>query len=141
MITINVIGLDETLANLDKLPDTLRTELSATLERGAQTFVRNAKRDAPVNMGVLRNEITYEKIGEMTFNVVSGANYSPYMEWGTITRVRVPGELAEYASQFKGRGIRKTGGISPHPYFFIQTPIVEEQLNDEVPKVLDDIKL
>lgn len=141
VININVIGLNELQGKLSRLPQEMRTKVSATLEVGAQTFVRNAKRDAPVNFGVLRNLISYAKTGELTFEVISGAKYSPYLEWGTITKVSVPEELVGYAIQFKGRGIRKSGGISPRPYFFPQVKPTEKLLNESIPKVLDEIKL
>ena len=141
MITLNVIGLNETLAKLGQLPKEIEQEVSAVLESGAQLFVRNAKRDAPVNFGVLRNEISYFKENPLSFNVVSGAHYSPYLEWGTITKVSVPAELADYAIQFKGKGIRKNGGIYPRPFFFRQISPTEKYLNEAIPKVLDQIKL
>lgn len=142
MINLNIIGLDETIARLDKLQSgELKTELSGILESGAQQFVALAKRDAPVNFGVLRNEITYSKVADLTFEVASNAYYSPYMEWGTINHVNVPGELADYAIQFKGKGIRKNGGIVPRPFFFKQTPLVEKYLNETVQAFLNGIQL
>lgn len=142
MITLNVIGLDETIAKLDKLASSeLKTELSGILESGAQRFVAGAKRAAPVNFGVLRNEISYEKLGDLNFEVVSNAYYSPYLEWGTITHVNVPGEYADYAAQFKGNGIRKTGGIYPHPYFFPQAPLTEKYLTEAIQSFINGIKL
>lgn len=144
MITLNVIGLNETIARLEKLAnEELKKELSAILETGAQQFVRNAKRDAPVNFGVLRNEISYAKINDLTFECVSGASYSPYMEWGTITKFQKPADMdeAEYAALFKGKGIRKTGGITPRRFFFKQTPLVEKYLNNAITDYLNRIKI
>lgn len=141
MITIDVKGLKDLQANLSKLPEILKAELSGQLERGAQLFVRNAKRDAPVDFGFLRNQISYAKTSDFSFTVVSGSKYSPYLEWGTITRVQVPVELADYAIQFKGKGIRKTGGIYPHPYFFKQQIPVKIELEKSVQAMLKDLKL
>lgn len=141
MITIGVKGLDRVKANLAKLKNDSKVELEAILERGARTFVRNAKRDAPVDLGVLRNEITYFPAAPFQYTVVSGAKYSPYLEWGTITKVNVPGELAEYASQFKRRGIRKTGGIYPRPFFFKQSGPVQLQLERDIETLLNSLDL
>lgn len=141
MITIDIKGLKELQAKLDKLPKIIEQELSGVLERGAQVFVRNAKRDAPVDFGFLKNLISYAKAGELSFQVVSGSKYSPYLEWGTITRVSVPEELAGYAIQFKGKGIRKNGGIFPHPYFFKQQIPVKAEMEKNIDAILKDLKL
>ncbi len=87
------------------------------------------------------------------------------MEWGTKTKVKVPADIATYASQFRGGGssggnvklkifewMKRVGipperqyfvfisiitkGISPHPFFFIQRPIVEKALFTGVNNIL-----
>jgi HK97 gp10 family phage protein len=141
MVTIEVKGLKELQANVNKLPQRLKQETSGVLERGAQLFVRNAKRDAPVDFDFLRNLISYAKTGELKFTLISGSKYSPYLEWGTITRVSVPTELASYAIQFKGKGIRKNGGIFPHPYFYKQQIPVKIEMEKNLEPILKDIKL
>lgn len=143
MITVEVKGLRELQAKMEKLEPEFKKEVSATVERGVQLFVRNAKRDAPVNFGFLRNSISYfptskgEVIG---FEVVSGANYSPYMEWGTIKKVSVPAELSGYAAQFKGKGIRKNGGIFPRPFFFKQVPLAKTEIEKGILAILKSMK-
>lgn len=128
MVKVNIIGLDALQKRFAQMPNNLKTQASAAVTRGAQLWVRNAKRDAPVDLGVLRNSITHYSIGPLTQEIVSGAKYSAYLEWGTITRVSVPGELQFYAVMFKGRGIRKSGGIYPHPYFFKQKPLAQAEI-------------
>lgn len=129
---VNIVGLKELQDKYKKMPENLQKEVKGIIEDGAKTFVRYAKRDAPVDMGVLRNSISYLPIGKLSYDIVSGAKYSAYLEWGTITKVSVPGELAAYASQFKGKGLRKTGGIFPHPYFFRQIPLIKKQLENDI---------
>jgi HK97 gp10 family phage protein len=152
MITLNVIGLDKLIADIDRLPAMLKAEAAAVVENGAKTFVQLAKRDAPVRTtpvlktggtfgSNLKQMISYFPSGQLSFTVVSGAKYSPYLEWGTITKVSVPGELAEYALQFKGRGLKKNGGILPHPFFFKQTTPVKAQLEKQLALILKDAKL
>jgi len=144
---VNIIGLDKVIAKFDKIPEQLQREIRGVVENGAKTFERNAKRDAPVNKekdgGNLRQQITYYPLvsdkTKTTFEIVSGAKYSAYLEWGTITRVQVPAELQGYAIQFKGKGLRKTGGIIPQPYFFKQTPLVKKQIEADVRQVLDSL--
>ena len=141
LLTLDLKGFNEVMSNLEKMDDNLKKEVSATLERGAQLFVRNAKRDAPVDHGVLRNGISYFQEGPLSFTVSSNAKYSAYLEWGTIKRVSVPEELASYAIQFKGRGIRKNGGIFPHPFFFKQQGVVKQSIEQGIEALLKDLKL
>lgn len=145
VIKINVIGLKEEQAKLLKATSTIKKEVAAVIEAGAKEFVRNAKRSAPVNKlqggGNLRQMISYYPMGgdSLTRTVVSGAKYSPYIEWGTITRVNVPAELQAYAMQFRGRGIKKRGGIFPHPFFFPFVPVVRTWIEPRVKAVLDSL--
>jgi hypothetical protein len=57
------------------------------------------------------------------------------VEWGTITKVSVPQELQAYAIQFKGKGIRKTGGMIPRPFFFQHRGPVMAELQKNLKQV------
>lgn len=132
----------------------------------AKTWEERAKLAAPHDQGRLRSEIRGDKTGPMRAEVVSPVDYSPYIEWGTKTRVSVPAELQAYAQQFrtKGSGDAKrmiyawlarvgvpkdrqwivfisiiTKGIHPHPFFFVQKPIVEKQFLGDLRLILSDI--
>jgi hypothetical protein len=80
---------------------------------------------APVNFGFLRASIGTNATGAgMEAEVWAGGSgigvnvhYAPYVEFGTGKGVSVPNELAEYAIQFKGKGIRKVNNRA-QPYFF-----------------------
>jgi hypothetical protein len=119
-------------------------------------FVDRAQDAAPINVGVLKGQITSTQLAEMDWKVTSGADYSAFIEFGTRSRVQVPADLAQYAQQFKGgngggdaktaiyewcrlKGIDEknwwwifikimTVGINPHPFFFIQREPVYKQL-------------
>lgn len=136
-VSIEIEGLDKLIKKLGAVPNALKLEIDAELDQSARGFMTNAAQAAPVDTGFLRNQITFAKLGEMSYEVVSGARYSGFLEWGTITRVRVPAELQAYASQFKGKGLRKTGGIAPHPFFFIQIPKAQADLNKNLNKVIE----
>jgi hypothetical protein len=114
--------------------------------------------------GGLAGGIIHEKIKTGEWQVTSKANYSAYVEWGTKTRVQVPAELSAYAISFKGGGgqgdLKKfifawcgRKGIAPnlwwpifisiarfgvhaHPFFFIQMPIIEKELFENVKRIL-----
>lgn len=141
MVKVNIIGLDKVKANLSKMSTQLKTEVKATVEAGAKTFVRNAKRDAPKDFGQLAGSISYFPVSDLKFEIVSAKEYSPYVEWGTITRVSVPAEYQSYAIQFKGRGLRKSGGMYPHPYFFKQVPLVKMQIETGVKAIFNSKNL
>jgi hypothetical protein len=66
----------------------------------------DAKRFAVVDHSGLKNSIhsvTNMDKG-LTGEVVVGVSYGPYIEFGTGSKVVVPGELKNYAMQFKGAG-------------------------------------
>jgi HK97 gp10 family phage protein len=143
MVKVEVKGLRELQAKLSSLEPKVSTEVRGVVENGAKVMVRNAKRDAPVNFGVLRNEISYYPTSTgktIGFEVVSGARYSAYVEWGTITKVSVPAELQAYALEFKGRGLRKNGGMFPRPFFFKQIPVAKSQIEKGITEIIKSIK-
>ena len=101
-----------------------------------------AVKSVPVNHGRLKNGISAK--GSTNLNsttpsaeVYSYINYSPFMEWGTIERVKVPSYLQNYAMQFKGRGLRKRGGVFPRPFFFIHQAAIEAELKQRLKEVFD----
>lgn len=131
-VTIKIDGLDKLKKQLGSFPQHIKQEVDAELAAASNEFVNRAVLAAPVDVGILRHGISFERKKEMEYEVISSAHYSAYMEWGTITKVKVPSELSAYASQFKGRGVRKTGGIAPRPFFFVQIPFVEKFLNQNL---------
>lgn len=139
MVKVDIIGFDEFEKRVKAASKKVANEIAHEVTVAGDLFVRNAKRDAPADLGQLRGGISNQKIADMTTEVSSVAKHSPYIEWGTITRVSVPGELMEYAAQFKGRGIRKNGGIFPRPFFFKQIPIIREKFRQNIKNILDRI--
>jgi hypothetical protein len=121
-VTIQVKGFEELQKKLGKFPENLSIELDAGLGNVAQEYETKAAEAVPIDTGFLKTHITALKVSHLNYEVVSGAPYSAYVEFGTITRVVVPSDLVEYAAQFKGRGIRKTGGMYPQPFFFPHLP-------------------
>jgi hypothetical protein len=97
--------------------------------------------------------------------VISAAEYSAYMEWGTKTLARVPAELSTYAAQFKGGGkggdakkmiyawCARVGvpkelwyfvflkimrvGVRPQPYFFVHKPVIQNQLVNDLKQIIE----
>lgn len=138
---INIAGVKELQARLNNVSKEVHKEVLGEIKDAAQKWVAFSKRDAPIDFGKLRQNITADISPSWGASVISNAKYSPFIEWGTITKVDVPGELAEYAIQFKGRGIRKNGGIIPRPFFFKQRAVIEKMLIKNINNVLDNTKL
>lgn len=76
----------------------------------------------PKMFGVLRNSISLKYGTEgLAVRVDSNVNYAPYVEFGTKSKVEVPPELAEYASQFrseKRKDSPESGGVKAQPFLY-----------------------
>lgn len=165
MTTVTLTGWKEFEAKAKGLSKVLFAEIDGEVEDAARIWASGAKRDAPKDQGFLAGQISSRKTAMMQAETTSNANYSAYMEWGTKTRVQIPPDLQSYAAQFRGGtnqgnakkmvfawmdrvGIPKERqwitflsiiikGIRPHPFFFIQRPIVQSQLNKNVQAILN----
>lgn len=167
--TFKLKGFEQLQRRLKELPKELQNKVAGELEDGAKRMVQGAKRDAPGDQGLLRGEITHFAVGPLTFMVVSGADYSGYVEFGTRSRVQIPAGLEEYAAEVKlQKGIsslsakeaiygwckRKgidpklwfpiyrslmTKGMHPHPFFFKQLARVEPEIIKNVQRILDSL--
>ena len=141
---INIEGINEYASSLNENAEAFKRNVKALVEVAAKDWVSKAKRSAPKDKGGsgLAGAITYYPEGEteesVGYNIVAQKTYAPYQEWGTIEHVSVPGELAEYAAQFKGRGIRKRGGIRPRSFFFIHQNTIIETLRQRIENLKKD---
>jgi hypothetical protein len=132
---IKLEGWKEFQAKLSDLPNDVIEQADGFVVSAANQWAEMAINDAPVDKGFLRKEIHAVEKGNMEAEVVSPKEYSAYVEWGTGSRVSVPAGLKEYALQFKGT--RVTIGRYPHPFFFIQKPIIEKELLANLKKLLE----
>jgi hypothetical protein len=163
-VSIQVEGLDRLIKKLGRIPDAVSAEIDAELSAVANEFMNRARGDAPVDQGLLINSITVNPLKVMDYEVVSGADYSAYVEFGTKSKVQIPADLAAYAAQFKGA--KSTGdakqmiyawckrvgieekywfavyvkimrdGIRPHPFFFKQLPQAQADINKNLKEVV-----
>jgi phage gpG-like protein len=134
VIKVELNGYKELSRKLGKLAGEFEREVDAEVEDVAKLFVSDAVHSA-VEQGIfdtgrLVGAIRHEKVAPMAYNVIASVHYAAYHEWGTITQVSVPAGLESYAVMFKGRGIKKTGGIYPRPFFFVQMPQAMERMRD-----------
>ena len=131
--TIELNGLNETLKRIEKAGGNVVTEVDAEINSGVVDIERDAVRLAPVDKGFLRGAISWKRNARLNYEVVAQTKYAPYVEFGTITKVEIPAGLEGYAAQFKGKGIKKTGGMRARPFLF---PAFRANL----PKIIDRIQ-
>lgn len=120
-------------ARLDKIADDLPNELGRTAfhaQAYAQSNVKKPPLKGPNITGNLKNMIMAQKTPEGGV-LESKAKYSPYVEFGTGGRVDLKeltllGIPESYASQFKGKGIKKVN-LPSRPFFF---PAVRKALKE-----------
>lgn len=98
----------------------------------------NAKAFAPVDKAGIKSSIRPYNKG-MSGEVVVGAEYGPYQEFGTGTKVQVPSELRDYAMQFKGKGIRQVN-MRAQPYLYPAFFLNRDKFIKDMDRRIDKIK-
>jgi len=165
-MAITLQGFKEFENKLKNLPKDVKKEVGGETFAAAKNWEKRAKIAAPKDQGRLVGQIKGSQIGELASNVSVNVDYAPYEEWGTKSKVNVPPELASYAATFRGGGpgggnarrmiyawMDRVGipkerqwfvfisiivkGIRPHPFFFIQAPIVEKEFIKNVKNILE----
>jgi len=104
----------------------------------AHEIEADAKRLAPVKDGFLRNQIFTQEVDPLNYEIVAGAYYSAYMEFGTGGLVEVPEEMKEIAIQFKGKGIREVN-IMPRPFLYPSFVKGRKQYLEDLTDLLNDL--
>jgi HK97 gp10 family phage protein len=91
--------LEKKLADLNsKIANDIAKEMSASTLK----IERDAKRNAPVNLGTLRQSIHATSKDKLTHYVEVGVSYGAYVEFGTGGKVSIPSGYQDYAATFKG---------------------------------------
>ena len=67
-----------------------RKKLSQVVRKAAFDIEAQAKANAPVDTGALRNSIQAETTGELEGEVGVGVEYGPYVEFGTVKTAPQP---------------------------------------------------
>lgn len=101
-------------------------ETKQDLEAWGRTVEFRAKKFAPVDLGKLRQSITYESINNGNGAMVSvNVPYAAFVEFGTGAGVLIPQGWEEIAAQFKGSG-KRTVSMPAQPYLYpamqLETP-------------------
>jgi hypothetical protein len=133
--------------NLVELFEGVTDKMKIELQQwGAQTVldIRN-NANFPFDTGALNRSVNGQyKETEFgaTYIIDAGSRYAAYQEFGTILKFD-PSYTSElgltsYASQFKGKGIIKTGGVPARRYFFRPVRRKFEELLKTLNKTLND---
>lgn len=138
-ITIDLSQFEPVLKKFATLSQDLQDEIDAEIRDASETFAGLAKNAAPGRTGRLRGSIRSAPTGApLSYEVFAQTTYAAYQEWGTIEHVNVPPDLVDVAIKYKGRGIRKTGGVTPKHYFFSQRALVIPKLTERLNAVIND---
>jgi len=124
------------LKYLKGLEDDILLIVKAEIEDSLLKIESEATKKVAVDTGALKNSIQTKPIKKTKTSVEGGvfvgAEYAPYIEFGTGTEVEVPSELSQFAKQFKGKGLKKVNLLA-RPFFY---PEVFKQRN-ELPKNIE----
>lgn len=108
-ISINVGDLKALQKRIGNIPKQIEQEVDVEMAQIAKEYEAKAVRSAPVDEGFLKGQISMKRNGLMDYEVVSGAFYSPYVEWGTKNKAKVPDDLTAYAEQWRNKKVTKDG--------------------------------
>jgi HK97 gp10 family phage protein len=98
---IDISGIPRLEKRLKDIENSISVQLAEELSASSFTIEKQAKRNAPVNMGTLRQSIHATSKDKLTHYVEAGASYAPYIEFGTGGKVKVQAGYEEYAASFK----------------------------------------
>ena len=145
-IDIEIRGLKETQANMERIVRDLRGEPYLSAMRRATLLVqRSAKQKAPVDTGRLRASITPEVRwqGDTAVGVVgSNVKYAPYIELGTRPHFVSKQNIGRWASRhdMDDTGLFVTGKAQPFlkPAFEENKQRIIALLGDAVAQIVEE---
>jgi hypothetical protein len=137
MIRVSVTGTDKLLAALNKAEKKLQDGVNRAMDAAVLDINDKQIAATPVDKGILRAGNRYDITRPLNKRIFNNVEYAPYQEFGTGGVVffgenYLTPELEEFASRFKGKGIRRVN-IYPQPFFY--RPYFEE-----IPKLLKAVE-
>lgn len=105
-VTFRVEGIDKMIASLGKMAKKIEVEIAEEVNASALKIQSDAKKNAPLNLGTLRNSIQLVSTlnnKRLTYTVGTNVPYAPYIEFGTGGKVSIPSGYADFAGQFRGK--------------------------------------
>ena len=105
-VTFRVDGLSDMINALGKFSTKIENEIALEVAASALKIQTEAKKNAPVNLGTLRNSIHLTSTlteKKTIYRVSTPLKYAPYVEFGTGGKVSIPSGYNDFAGQFKGQ--------------------------------------
>lgn len=90
--------MPKVVSRISQAPNVMRTAAAELVKRSAVSHVSISKQLAPVDTGELRDGIHAEQKGPLTWDVISSAPHSVYVEFGTVNMEAQPFFLHGYES-------------------------------------------
>jgi HK97 gp10 family phage protein len=87
---LNIEGAEEAASRLRDTADSISRGIADALRQGAELIVNYAQANAPVDTGYLRDHIEISEESDTSVTVVSGAEYSGFVEHGTSKMAAQP---------------------------------------------------
>lgn len=102
---MKVQGVDKLLKQFDQFGKEGEKIASTGVRDAADNIAGIAKRIVPKNLGAsgLEGTIAPKKITDLSWEVVAGADYAGYVEFGTGAKVVVPKEMQDMANSIRGK--------------------------------------
>lgn len=133
---LNLTGIKEVENALKTMDKHLKQDVANEIKASSLTIMSNAKRLAPVDLGFLRGQISYNPVSDLTYEVEAKVKYSAYIEFGTGGQVTIPAGYEDLAKLFKGRGLR-TINIRPQPFLIPSYETEKPKLIQRLKKLLN----
>ena len=113
---------------IDQQKEENKKEVKKLVRQTLDKISKRAKQFVSVDKGFLKTSIRAVSTKDGYGGIVEvGRHYSPYVEFGTGTKVVAPADVADYAMTFKGRGVRKVN-LRAQPYFFPAVRISQKEM-------------
>jgi len=104
-VTYDIVGIDKVMDKLHKFKKETQKDIKDEVAASALKIQSDAKKNAPVNLGLLRQSIylksEVKNDAQYSFTIGSSASYAPYVEFGTGGKVSIPKGFESYAATFK----------------------------------------
>lgn len=101
---LDISGIKEIENAIKKIDEKATKGLSDELSVASLNIEKTAKRNAPGNLGKLRQSINHDVGNQLFKSVFSTVEYAPYVEFGTRGKVKVPAGYEAFAAQYKSSG-------------------------------------
>lgn len=107
-----VRGLNRALDILNSMANEHPRKLKEQTRKSAYKIANDAKREAPLDTGMLKQSIVVE-LKDYNASITANADYAAFQEFGTGTKVSVPDGFEYLASPFK-RGNKRNMKAQPY---------------------------